>query len=63
MAPDTIESTKARAARHAYLEALEGGGETGDARQAFRAAAQEAGIFIGDVDRVPKPGKVVKRRR
>jgi hypothetical protein len=37
-------------------------GETADARQAFRAAAEEAGILIGDVDRVPKP-KPMKRKR
>jgi hypothetical protein len=28
-----------------------------------REAAEEAGILIGDVDLVPKPGKVMKRRR
>ncbi|NGO50451.1 DUF982 domain-containing protein [Allomesorhizobium camelthorni] len=60
---ETIDSDKARAARQACLAALESRGETADARQAFRAAAHEAGIFIGDVDRVPKPGKIVKRRR
>jgi hypothetical protein len=59
----TIDSFKARAARQACLNALEGVGETADARQAFREAAAEAGILIGDVNRVPKPGKIVKRRR
>jgi hypothetical protein len=58
-----IDSVKARVARQACLNALEGAGETADARQAFRAAAGEAGILIGDVDRVPRTGKVVKRRR
>lgn len=58
-----IDSSKARAARQACLNAIEGTAETVDARQAFRGAAAEAGILIGDVDRVPKPGKVVKRRR
>lgn len=60
---ETIDSDKARAARQACLAALEGVGETEDARQVFRAAAKEAGIFIGDVDRVPQPGSVVKSRR
>jgi hypothetical protein len=58
----TFESWKARFARQACLAALEGVGETADARLAFRIAAEEAGILIGDVDRVPKPGKVVKLR-
>jgi hypothetical protein len=53
---ETKDSNKARAARQACLAALEGVGETEDARQAFRAAAKEAGIFIGDVDRVPPKG-------
>jgi hypothetical protein len=59
----TRDSLKARAARQACLNALQGIGESDDARQAFREAAAEAGILIGDVDRVPKPGKIVKRRR
>jgi hypothetical protein len=45
------------------IQALEGKATPDEARQAFRAAAEEAGILIGDVDRVPKPGKVVKLRR
>jgi hypothetical protein len=60
---ESIESWKARDARQACLAALEGAGETADARLAFRMAAEDAGILIGDVDRIPKPGKVVKRRR
>jgi hypothetical protein len=59
----SFESWKARAARQACLAALEGLGETADARLAFRMAAEDAGILIDDVDRIPKPGKVVKRRR
>ncbi|NGO51590.1 DUF982 domain-containing protein [Allomesorhizobium camelthorni] len=59
----TRDGLKARAARQACLNALKGIGESDDARQAFREAAAEAGILIGDVDRVPKPGKIVKRRR
>ncbi len=47
------DSLKARAARRACLNALEGSGKSDAARQAFREAALEAGIFIGDVDRVP----------
>jgi hypothetical protein len=57
----TKNSDKARAARQACLAALEGAGETEDARLAFRAAAKEAGIFIGDVDRVP--ARDMKRKR
>jgi hypothetical protein len=60
---ETIDSWKVRAARQACLAALEGVGETADARLAFRMAAEHAGILIGDVDRVPQPGKVVEARR
>jgi hypothetical protein len=61
--PSEIDTAKARAARRACLAALEGQREAAAARKAFREAAEEVGILIGDVDRVPKPGKVVKRRR
>jgi hypothetical protein len=61
--PSDIDTAKARAARKACLEVLKGESEAATARQAFRAAAAEAGVLIGDVDRVPKPGKVVKHRR
>ncbi|WP_394886149.1 DUF982 domain-containing protein (plasmid) [Mesorhizobium sp. AaZ16] len=42
-----------RAARKACLVVLEGQRKAAAARQAFREAAEEAGILIGDVDRVP----------
>jgi Protein of unknown function (DUF982) len=61
--PQKIDTDRARAARKACLEVLQGQRKAAAARQAFREAAAEAGILIGDVDRVPKPGKVVKRRR
>jgi hypothetical protein len=61
--PTEEDTDKAWRARKACLEALQGKGETAAAREAFRVAAEEAGILIGDVDRVPKPGKIVKRRR
>ena len=52
--PDgTIDSLKARAARQACAAALDGG-DAEIARLAFRLAAEEAGILIGDVDRVHK---------
>jgi Protein of unknown function (DUF982) len=57
---ETIDSWKARAAHQACLAALEGVSETADARLAFRMAAEHAGILIGDVDRVPQPGKIVE---
>jgi hypothetical protein len=49
----TIDSLKARAARQACVAALDGG-DAEMARLAFRWAAEEAGILIGDVDRVHK---------
>jgi hypothetical protein len=61
--PQKIDTAKARAARKACLEVLKGQRKAAAARKAFREAAEEAGILIGDVDRVPKSGKVVKRRR
>jgi 8-oxo-dGTP pyrophosphatase MutT (NUDIX family) len=45
------------------LEVLKGESEAETARQAFREAAEEVGILIGDVDRVLKPGEIVKRKR
>ena len=59
--PTEIDTAKQRAARKACLEALEGQREAAAARNAFREAAQEAGILIGD-DRRPPP-KPMKRRR
>ena len=53
-----LERRARPASRHCRAKAM-----TATARQAFRDAAEEAGILIGDVDRVPKPGKVVKRSR
>jgi hypothetical protein len=61
--PQKVDTERAKAARKACLEVLEGQRKAAAARQAFREAAEEAGILIGDVDRVPKPGKIVKRRR
>jgi hypothetical protein len=58
---ETIDSFKARAARRACLNALEGVGETADAREAFCVAADEAGILIGDARR--PTFKNVKRKR
>jgi hypothetical protein len=63
MAEATRNTLKARAARQACLNALKGIGESGDARQAFQEAAAEAGILIGDVDRLPEPSTIVKSRR
>jgi hypothetical protein len=45
---ETIDSFKARAARRACLNALEGVVETADARDALCVAAEEAGMLIGD---------------
>jgi hypothetical protein len=45
------DSLKARAARQACAEALDGG-DAEDARLAFRLAVEEAGNLIGDVDRI-----------
>ena len=55
--PKEIDTTKARAARKACLDALEGQREAAAARKAFREAAEEAGILIGDVRITPKPMK------
>jgi hypothetical protein len=60
--PSEIDTAKARAARKACLEVLEGQRKAAAARQAFREAAEEAGILIGEVNRVPTPG-ILKRRR
>jgi hypothetical protein len=59
--PFEIDTAKARAARKACLEALEGQRKAAAARKAFREAAEEAGILIGDDDR-PLPG-IMKRTR
>jgi hypothetical protein len=59
--PKEIDTAKARAARKACLDALEGQREAAAARQAFRAAAEEAGILIGD-ERRPTL-RPVKRKR
>jgi hypothetical protein len=59
--PAEIDTDKAWRARKACLEALQGKGETAAARQAFRTAAEEAGILISD-DRGPAP-KPRKRKR
>jgi hypothetical protein len=54
----TIDSLKARAARRACLAALEDQAPAEEARLAFRVAAEEAGILIGDERRLaPKPKK------
>jgi hypothetical protein len=58
---EKIDTARACAARMACLEALEGQREAAVARQAFREAAEEAGILIGD-DRRPAP-KPMKRKR
>jgi hypothetical protein len=60
--PTEEDTDKAWRARKACLEALQGKIETAAARQAFRDAAEEAGILISDAVRVPTP-KAVKRRR
>jgi hypothetical protein len=44
------------------IQALEGEAAPDEARQAFRDAAEEAGILIGDDNRVPTP-RILKRRR
>jgi hypothetical protein len=60
--PTEIDTAKARAARKACLDVLEGQRKAAAARQTFREAAEEAGILIGEVNRVPTPG-ILKRRR
>lgn len=58
--PTEIDTAKARAARKACLEVLEGQRKAAAARQAFSEAAEEAGILIGDDNRPPSP---MKRKR
>jgi hypothetical protein len=58
----TIDTARARAARKACLEVLEGQRAAAAARQAFREAAEEAGILIGDVVRVP-PSRLARLKR
>jgi hypothetical protein len=59
--PCEIDTAKVRAARQACLEVLEGQRKAAAARQAFRVAAEEAGILIGD-GRRPPPGTVKRKR-
>jgi hypothetical protein len=54
--PSGIDAVKARGPQ-ACLEVLEGQRKAAAARQAFREAAAEAGILIGDVNRVPQAGQ------
>jgi hypothetical protein len=51
--PMKIDTAKARAARKACLEVLEGQRKAAAARKAFREAAEEAGILIDDDSRPP----------
>jgi hypothetical protein len=53
--PMKIDTANARAARKACLEVLEGRLKAAAAWKAFRDAAEEAGILIGDDNR-PPPG-------
>jgi hypothetical protein len=56
--PLESDTDKAWRARKACYEALQGKIEVSTARQAFRVAAEEAGILIGDArGPAPKPGK------
>jgi hypothetical protein len=59
--PIEEDTDKAWRAPKACLEALQGKLEVAAARQAFRDAAEEAGVLIGD-DRRPTP-KRQKRKR
>ncbi|WP_353646535.1 DUF982 domain-containing protein [Mesorhizobium sp. WSM2239] len=59
--PMKIDTANARAARNACLEALEGRLNAAAVRKAFRDAAEEAGILIGDDNR-PPPGPIKRRR-
>ncbi|WP_394893626.1 DUF982 domain-containing protein [Mesorhizobium sp. AaZ16] len=59
--PTEIDTAKQRAARKACLEAFEGQREAAAARKAFRKAAEEAGILIGDDNRPPT--RLAKRKR
>jgi hypothetical protein len=58
--PMKIDTAKARAARKACLEVLEGQRKAAAARQAFRDAAEEAGILIGD-DNPPPPKPMMRK--
>ena len=55
--PMKIDTAKARAARKACLEVLEGQRKAAAARQAFREAAEEAGMIGDDRVPIPKAGK------
>lgn len=59
--PTEIDTAKARAARKACLKTLEGQCKAAVARKAFREAAEEAGILIGD-DYRPPPGTTKRKR-
>jgi hypothetical protein len=59
--PADSESETSWSARKACLEALQGQGDAATARQAFRDAAKEAGILIGDAFRPPPKPKKRKR--
>jgi hypothetical protein len=59
--PTEEDTDKAWRARKACLEALQGKIETAAARQAFKDAAEEAGILIGDAFRPPSKPKKRKR--
>jgi hypothetical protein len=59
--PAETDTDKAWRARKACLEALQGKVETAAARQAFCAAAEEAGILIGDGRRPTLKPKKRKR--
>jgi hypothetical protein len=53
--------TKGQCAAEVLIHALHDRATPEEARRAFREAAEEVGILIGD-DRVSKPSKIVKRR-
>lgn len=54
--PLKADTAKARAARQACLDALEGSGSVAAARKAFRDAAEEAGLLTQAQTRpTPKP--------
>ncbi|EHK52623.1 DUF982 domain-containing protein, partial [Allomesorhizobium alhagi] len=58
--PMKIDTAKARAAHKACLEVLGGQRKAAAARQAFRDAAEEAGILIGD-DNTPPPKPMMRK--
>ena len=58
--PMKIDTAKARAAHKACLEVLGGQRTAAAARQAFRDAAEEAGILIGD-DNPPPPKPMMQK--